>query len=125
MKRLTLSMMACCASIGTAEASVKDYHTCMQAYVNMIGYLHFANPQGMEAERAAFEVDFNRFVTMGVERYGEEVVRTLAPDPEESFIKSILPLHSIDGPEKTTAVLLKMVAPCGGPNGELRAFYPE
>ena len=123
---LKMGLIACCSSIlgtGATFASVKNYHVCLQAYVNVVGYIGFADPQGMKAERAAFEVDFTRFVTMGLERYGEKAMRNMMPDPKESFIKSMVPLHSIDGRVKTTTMLLEMVAPCGGPSGELRAFY--
>jgi hypothetical protein len=73
----------------------------------------------------AFDVDFERFVQMGIDRYGEDRLRQMIPEPEDSFIKAMVPLHSSDGAEKTSDRLLRMVAPCGGPEGQLRAFYPD
>ncbi|GGH63180.1 hypothetical protein GVY41_18960 [Frigidibacter albus] len=124
---MQVCLVACYATFlgtGEAAASMKSYQTCFQAYVNVTGYLGWAKPSGLRAERAAFEVDFERFVAMGIERYGERAVRAMVPDPEEDFIDSTIPIHAMDGVEKTTALLLDMVAPCGGPDGELRAFYP-
>ncbi|RWR45363.1 hypothetical protein EOW65_16110 [Sinirhodobacter ferrireducens] len=82
---------------GAASASVKDYRTCLQAYVNVTGYLQFAEPRGMQAKRVAFDVDFERFVQMGIDRYGEDRLRQMIPEPEDSFIKAMVPLHSTDG----------------------------
>lgn len=108
-----------------AFGSAKDYQVCLQSYINVTGYLQFAQPSGMNAERAAFDVDFQSFIQMGIEQYGEARLRQMIPEPEESFIEAMVPLHSTDGAERTAARLLRMVAPCGGPAGELRAYYPS
>ena len=121
---ITLCAFTSLATAETTAGSVKDYLICYQAYVNVTGYLQFAELEGMKGEQVAFEVDFQRFIEMGIMQYGEKQVREMAPEPEESFIESVIPLHSVDGPTKTAGRLLQMVAPCGGPNGELQAYYP-
>ncbi|MGL4237675.1 hypothetical protein [Tabrizicola sp.] len=114
--------LLCCTF--AAFASVKDYQVCLQAYVNVAGYLEFAHPTTLASQRVAFDIDFEHFVQLGIEEYGEDSLRAMIPEPEESFIKSIVPLHAADGAEKTSELLFGMVAPCGGPSGELRAYYP-
>ena len=107
-----------------AAASVRAYETCLQAYVNVTGYLGYAQPRAMQAELIAFDADFKSFIERGITRYGEAAVRSLVPDPEDSFIETATALHLVDGAEKTALRFLQMIAPCGGPNGELRAFFP-
>lgn len=126
--RLAVPLLFLVASVSlpvVAFGSVKDYQVCLQAYVNVTGYLQFAQPSGMGAERTAFDIDFQSFIQMGIDRYGEARLRQMIPEPDESFIKAMVPLHSTDGAERTAARLLRMVAPCGGPAGELRSYYPS
>jgi hypothetical protein len=123
---LRFSLLAILLPSPVFASSIDSYATCLRAFTNLISYVSFAEGDGSvlpPRSVAALDADLQAYVELGLQRFGEQAVQRLASEatePDEEYIRAALAIHRVDGPEKTFNMLAAVVAPCGGPNGQLK-----